>query len=203
MSSDNEKSSNGLTRRAFLERVTAAGAGAVALPSIAAAQATPGVQETRAHSSSYLDILRVPDLITAYSGLEHAVSLSRSAQRWTGQSVEVEAAPVNDELPIRISAPKDALTHLHLRWTASVSGSLLCLGDAWERSYGDLAWRSLVPERPMPWYFATWDGLATHAYGVKTGPRALCFWQLDREGVSLWLDVSNGGNGVMLGERSL
>ena len=40
-------------------------------------------------------------------------------------------------------------------------------------------------------------------YGVKTGARALCFWQLDPEGVSLWLDVSNGGNGVMLGERTL
>ena len=33
--------------------------------------------------------------------------------------------------------------------------------------------------------------------------RAFCFWQLDPEGVSLWLDVSNGGSGVMLGERTL
>ena len=117
--------------------------------------------------------------------------------------VVVTTALANDELAIVLAALKDGLTHLHLRWAASVSTSLLCLGDAWERSYGDLAWRSLVPERPKPWYFASWDGAATHCYGVKTGARALCFWQLDPEGVSLWLDVSNGGDGVMLGERTL
>ncbi len=31
----------------------------------------------------------------------------------------------------------------------------------------------------------------------------MCFWQLDPEGVSLWLNVSNGGNGVELGQRQL
>ena len=152
--------------------------------------------------STYLDLLRVPDRITAYCGLEDSFSLVRSGERWTGRSVVLTTSPSSDELAVSLSAPKDALTHLHLRWSASVSNSLLCLGDAWERSYGDLAWRSLVPERPMPWYFATWGG-TTHCYGVKTGARALCFWQLDPEGVSLWLDVSNGGSGVILGERTL
>ena len=152
--------------------------------------------------STYLDLFRVPDRITAYCGLEDSFSLVRSGERWTGRSVVLTTSPSSDELAVSLSAPKDALTHLHLRWSASVSNSLLCLGDAWERSYGDLAWRSLVPERPMPWYFATWGG-TTHCYGVKTGARALCFWQLDPEGVSLWLDVSNGGSGVILGERTL
>jgi alpha-galactosidase len=143
--------------------------------------------------------------VTAYSGLNDPFPLNRSALRWTGRSVEVEASPLNGELPIFVSASKDPLTHVHLRWDAAVSTSLLCLGDAWERSYGDLAWRSLVPERPMPWYFvtSTGDGATVDGYGVKTGARALCFWQLDPEGVSLWLDVSNGGSGVMLGERVL
>jgi alpha-galactosidase len=77
------------------------------------------------------------------------------------------------------------------------------LGDAWERSYGDLAWRGMTPERAMPWYFATYDGASPHAYGVKTGAGAMCFWQIDPEGISLWLDVSNGGDGVLLGNREL
>jgi alpha-galactosidase len=55
----------------------------------------------------------------------------------------------------------------------------------------------------MPWYFATHDGAACHGYGVKTGAAALCFWQLDPEGVSLWLNVTNGGDGVELGARKL
>ncbi|MGW3307623.1 hypothetical protein ACWDG9_13680 [Streptomyces sp. NPDC001073] len=26
------------------------------------------------------------------------------------------------------------------------------LGDAWERGYGDLQWRTLQPDRALPWY---------------------------------------------------
>ena len=41
------------------------------------------------------------------------------------------------------------------------------------------------------------------AYGVKTNPGAFCFWQVDPSGVTLWLDLRNGGNGVELGKRTL
>ncbi len=139
-------------------------------------------------------------------GLEDSFPLSRNGEHWTGRSVEVTTAPANDELAIRVSAPKDALTHLHLRWTTPVASSLLCLGDAWERSYGDLAWRSLVPERPMPWYFASWDGVGHTARLLRQDRSAGSFASGNsiREGISsLWLDVSNGGSGVMLGERTL
>src|SRR6185437_14979273 len=77
------------------------------------------------------------------------------------------------------------------------------LGDQWERSYGDLEWRGLVPDRVMPWYFAIHANDETHCYGVKTGARSLAVWQADAEGISLWLDVRNGGNGVQLGSRTL
>jgi alpha-galactosidase len=82
-------------------------------------------------------------------------------------------------------------------------GEPLVLCDAWERSYGDLGWRSIVPERVMPWYFLGWNGGVADGYGVQTQAAALCFWQLDAEGVSLWLDVSNGGSGVDLASREL
>jgi alpha-galactosidase len=84
-----------------------------------------------------------------------------------------------------------------------MSDTRLILGDAWERGYGDLEWRGWAPDRVMPWYFATYDGSLTHAYGVRTGARALCFWQVDAEGVSLWADVRSGGAGVQLGPRVL
>jgi alpha-galactosidase len=85
----------------------------------------------------------------------------------------------------------------------TVPPGLRVLSDAWERSYGELGWRNVIPERVMPWYFATYDGAACHGYGVTTDARALCFWQVDLQGVSLWLNVTNGGNGVELGERKL
>lgn len=53
------------------------------------------------------------------------------------------------------------------------------------------------------WYFLTSDGRSTFACGVKTAPAAFCFWQVDPGGVSLWLDVRDGGRGLKLGTREL
>jgi len=106
-------------------------------------------------------------------------------------------------MSVFVSCVGHELTHLHLRWSVDVARGIRCLGDHWERSYGDLAWRGIVPERVMPWYFLTWDGAACHGYGVETGAGSLCFWQIDAEGVSLWLNVSNGGAGLQLGSRRL
>jgi len=55
----------------------------------------------------------------------------------------------------------------------------------------------------MPWYFLVWDGVATHGYGVRTGAACICHWQADAGGITLWLDIGNGGGGVELGERRL
>lgn len=64
-----------------------------------------------------------------------------------------------------------------------------------------MAW--VHPERILPWYFMAYDGKVTHGYGVKTNPASMCFWQVDSFGVTLWLDVRNGGAGVQLGKREL
>ena len=190
-----------LTRRSFFGRTLGvAAAGAAASLTFHAEGATDA---GRLHArSSLLDILRVPDAAIAYAGIDHPVALARARNTWQASGIEVDFTP-GVEMPIRISAPGVAPTHVHLRWQAEVAPHLRCLGDHWERSYADLAWQGIVPERVMPWYFATYDGAACHGYGVKTGAGALCFWQLDGEGVSLWLNLSNGGEGVQLGSRQL
>src|SRR5207244_12209491 len=108
-----------------------------------------------------------------------------------------------DAIRVARSAPTVGVKRLHLRWRGRLSDVRLVLGDAWERGYGDLEWRGWVPDRVMPWYAATSDGSLTHAYGVRTGAGALCFWQADPGGLSLWADVRSGGAGVELGERLL
>ncbi|MBW3082246.1 glycoside hydrolase family 36 protein [Bifidobacterium phasiani] len=40
-------------------------------------------------------------------------------------------------------------------------------------------------------------------YGVRVRPNALCFWQADSAGLSLEMDVRNGGAGVRLGDEPL
>ena len=153
---------------------------------------------------SFLDLLRPPDLVTAFADSPEPTPLRRSATSWQAGGIDLRTTPRATALDLTLIAPTTPLKRIHLRWAIPVDSSALYLGDAWERSYGDLAWRSVTPERVLPWYFAahTASGL-THGYGVQTGARALCFWQVDPEGVSLTLDVSNGGNGVLLGQRQL
>ena len=55
----------------------------------------------------------------------------------------------------------------------------------------------------MPWYFMEYDGAATHGFGVKTGCRAMCYWQVDADSLKLVLDTRSGGRGVSLGNRNL
>jgi alpha-galactosidase len=147
--------------------------------------------------------VRQPDSAAVFLGLNQQVRLERAGARWAANGIVVRTDVDADGLRIHLAAPGSRPTHVRLRWNASVPAHLLVLGDHWERSYGDLQWNCLVPERVMPWYFLTSDAGTLHGYGVKTGGGALCFWQVDPDGVSLWLNVSNGGAGVDLGEREL
>jgi alpha-galactosidase len=92
---------------------------------------------------------------------------------------------------------------IHLRWKVRFPADVLALGDAWERSYGDLEWRPLQAERALPWYTMLHSKEQTVGMGVKTGAATFAFWQVDPSGISLWLDIRNGGNGVQLGDRKL
>src|SRR5207237_10843991 len=130
--------------------------------------------------------------------------LTRAADgRWTNNAVAVTTTERQDALRIDLSAPATAVIRVRARWRGDLSDVRQILGDAWERGYGDLEWRGWVPDRVMPWYVATHDGLQTHAYGVRTGARAFCYWHIDTQGISLWADVRSGAAGVQLGERAL
>lgn len=125
--------------------------------------------------------------------------LTRSGPVWQGQG----GVEITTQGGITVRSPRSTLWRIRLRWQLKAAANLRYCGDHWERTYGDLAWRYMEPERILPWYFLATDGSVTHACGVKTAPAALCFWQVDPSGVSLWLDVRNGGRGVNLGKREL
>lgn len=129
--------------------------------------------------------------------------LAHDGGRWTAKGIAVQAEPRGSTLPVRIEAPVAALLRVHLRWKARVPERWRILNEQWERSYGDLEWRGVLGERVLPWYFLAFDGQATHGYGVATGCASFAFWQVDPDGISLWVDVRNGGGPVRLGERVL
>ncbi len=158
--------------------------------------------QTARRTDGYVDILRPPDLATAFLENE-TLALTREGHRWTAKGISVEAEPSGSALPVRIEAPEAALMRVHLRWKANVPERWRILNDQWERSYGDLEWRGMLGERILPWYFLAFDGQETHGYGVATGGSAFSFWQVDPVGISLWIDLRNGGGAVRLGKRTL
>lgn len=132
------------------------------------------------------------------------ISLDPSSDRYAAAGVEVTCV-VGDrkQIDVAVTSETAPLRKIHLRWDCSPSADTSILGDHWERGYGDLEWRPSLDDRPMPWYFMTYDGVSAHGYGVKTGAGAFCHWRMDSTGISLWMDVCCGGMGVVLSGRML
>ena len=132
------------------------------------------------------------------------------------KDISIEQRMENGNLAVTLTSEESRVCFLRLRWSFSASEQIQenvkVLGDAWERSYGDLAWLPLDAERRLPWVCAVsngtdstldYNGRWTMCFGVKTQPGAFCLWQLDQEGVTLTCDVRNGGTGVLLRGRTL
>ncbi len=186
------------TRRDFLERSALAAAG-LALPR--SAHATPASPTVGA--ATFVDLIRPPDFVTAQTADGYLSLRSARSGSWEADRIRVTTAVTGDALRVSLAAPGTGIQRLHLRWRGRLSADSRILGDAWERAYGDLEWRGFVPDRVMPWYVATIDGGATHCYGVRTGAAAFCAWQVDADGLSLWVDVRAGGVPLQLGARTL
>jgi alpha-galactosidase len=187
-------------RRSFLLGLGAAAATTAALRGPAASTAGP--------IATLPDVLRVPDRVSVFvESKSGQINLARAGQNWQADGVEIvtelRRGKAGPEGAVFVSAPKIPLTRIRLRWHGGFPGGWRYLGDHWERSYGDLEFRGLAGDRLMPWYFLATNGKATQACGVKTGSSSICCWQVDAAGVTLWLDVSNGGSGVHLGNRRL
>ncbi len=130
-------------------------------------------------------------------------SLTKSGSNWQAANIEVTTQATENALKLKLHTPVENPLRLHIRWEISLDSKLRFLGDAWERSYGDLAFQHMEPDRILPWYVVGTDGETSSAFGVKTAPAALCYWQVDPQGISLWCDVRNGGRAVQLKSREL
>lgn len=117
--------------------------------------------------------------------------------------IQVSFTPEDDTLAIYLTAQNSAVRWLKLRWNVQWPKKVRFLGDAWERSYGELEWRGISADRFMPWYFCAAGQEDIFCYGVKVRPSAFCFWQTDSQGITLFMDVRCGGNGVKLNGRTL
>ena len=198
-SRNNSGSIRSINRREWLQ-----GTAAIAIAS-ASARASPAFAAVVPRVVFDVDIFRQPDLVRVFTGDARDVLqvALRTNSTWSAADVDVTYSLDAERGTIRLSAASTAVRRVHLRWHGKLGEDMLVLGDAWERSYADLAWMPVQAERPLPWYCLLHRRGDTLGLGVATGAKAFAFWQVDPAGVSLWLDVRNGGNGVRLGGRSV
>ena len=149
-----------------------------------------------------IDILNaMPSVRLEAEGI--SVLLSGSRGIYTYNDVEIELSAAKTRLNVFLSADRTPVRFIKLRWKCAATEGLRLLGDAWERGYGDLEWRGVVPERVMPWYMLLSDREGTGGIGAMTGANALCSWRYDGYQAEITLDVRNGAEGVVLSGRKL
>ena len=170
--------------------------------------------------------IRIPDFVALYHTGEKKIPSVKPT--FEGERVEfdnrnlsetlecsegrIELTLEGDELKVRATTYGVGIRYIQLRFNEKTRKDVKILGDAYERGYGDLSWQTIRPERCMPWYMAasngsdivkSYTGRLTECFGVEVCPNAICFWQYDTEGVTLWLDLRCGGSGTELGGRML
>ncbi|WP_156157968.1 hypothetical protein [Gordoniibacillus kamchatkensis] len=159
---------------------------------------------TRGSEAHSAPSMPAPDAVWVQTDeAEGWTEMTRSGDVWEVAGAAVTVAPGEAGTAVALEAPGASVRRVKLRWRQQLGAGVRILNDHWERSYGDLEWRGIVPERVLPWYWLAYDGVRTDGYGVRTGAVAFCFWQADETGISLWLDVRCGGVGVRLGGRRL
>ena len=146
-------------------------------------------------------ILRQPDAVKVDQSVANRNDIYHESFSVADVRVETEVLP--GRLNVSITAQSTPVSRVRLRWHFSQKLRGQVLGDAWERAYADLEWKNITPWQTLPWYALVNNGSATVGYGVMVRAGAICGWQIDPEGVTLILDVRNGGSGVQLNGRTL
>lgn len=153
-------------------------------------QKTKGIKE-----KNMIDILRKSDSIVL---LDNNTNVIR-----THVDVDVAFDLSNGGCSISYSSKQTQVAYILLRWNGSFDKEARFYGDTFERAYGNLEFRCLVPHRLMCWYCVATTPLSHTGYGVKTRPNCFCYWTADDGGITLWLDVRCGALGYCTGGEYL
>jgi len=195
----------GFSRRDLLGSAVKVGAGSLVGASLPTNEAA-ALTAVKGAPSMFTELPGLPvKVFVDHEGKGVLVPTDRQGARFTSGRAAVSLTARASGTAVVVSCPRGPLARVVLRWEAPFPADTLFLGDHWERGYGDLQWRFLQPERVMPWYFAGHQATTGRTFmaGVKTQPAALCFWMVDAAGISLWLDLRNGGSPSELGDREI
>lgn len=146
--------------------------------------------------------IQTPDYVRIVTEETTVLTENRNG-RFYYEDVEVGFLQKETEIQINMTAKQSPVNFIVLRWNVELTGENYYLGDAFERGYGTFEWRHLNPHRVMPWYFLISNKAESSGIGVMVRPNAMCFWMCDSQGITLWLDVRSGVQGLILQGKEL
>ncbi len=155
------------------------------------------------HAENGDPLIKAPDEVWAQAGAKWFRLIQGGGSSYASNDIEVRLKTNGNAAGVYIQSPKTALTGIRLKWKYQVKPATKVLGDHWERSYGDAAWKAADGAVKNPWYVFLHDGAETACFGVKTGCSAICWWGVNTDSIELTLDTHSGGAGVQLGARTL
>jgi alpha-galactosidase len=145
--------------------------------------------------------IQMPDAVKILSGNDYLPMQSSDKQTWIYSDIIVRLKHNKDSIAVFIQSPTFPLKEVQLSWTYTTPKEARILGDAWERTYGDVSYQSINTTKKLPWYCVAYNNNSTTCFGVKTGCSSFCYWRIAENNLELNLDTRNGGNGVFLGTR--
>ena len=108
-----------------------------------------------------------------------------------------------DGANVAITGGETMLKTLEIEFKNEFFRDALVLCDAFERGYGEFAWKKPDYNRLMPWYFGAFENNKTYCFGVKTRPNTICTWRCDENRITLIVDLRNGKNPLALNGRRI
>ncbi len=147
---------------------------------------------------SFINLLREPDSVLFQ--YEDSDIRFEEADGKEEQNSKIEYKVTDGYASVVLYPYERPVKRIKLRFRGDMSDVILVMGDAYIGGIGEINWSGLTPERKMPWYFQAYDGEKLNCFGVKTQPNAFCYFECDPCGITLWIDVRNGGGGVRLKE---
>lgn len=107
---------------------------------------------------------------------------------------------VADNGEIYIEAKEKTVSFVKVMFNRPFSKDALVYGDAFERGYGNLAWKKDRRDI-LRWYFIANDNGEFFAGGVKTQPNSLCSWKIYDDKIELICDLRCGTDEIAFAEK--
>ena len=145
----------------------------------------------------FLSVLRKPDTVWGATE-ETPLRFEETAQSVC--PVKYDYVIENGVGKLTVYPSGSPVKYLKLRFRGELNFVDKVYGDQWERSglQAFVEWRSVMAHRVLPWYTYLIGDNQMACYGVKVQPDAMCYWQVDTHGVTLFVNLCCGNEGTDL-----